>query len=99
MKCRILNQYRTDLGRKVWKEYAKGDRTWGTRYNLMAFSIRPDDKTTAVMASGQGGVNILLEIYETTIIYPTTTGERFECRVGGGTKQRLLSAAKTSALG
>lgn len=64
MKCRILNQYRTELGRRVWKEYAKGNRTWGTRHNLMAYSVRPDDKTTAVMASGAGGVNILLEIYE-----------------------------------
>lgn len=55
MKRKILNQYRTELGKKVWKDYARGDRTYGTRYNLMSYSVRPDYKTTAVMADGRGG--------------------------------------------
>lgn len=67
MKRKILNQYRTELGKKVWKDYANGDRTYGTRHNLMSYSVRPDYKTTAVMADGRGGVNILLEIYESEI--------------------------------
>ena len=61
-RTRILNQYRTEEGRKHWKEYAAGSREYGTRYNLMAFSCRADLKTTAVMAGGH--INHLLEMYE-----------------------------------
>lgn len=52
MRYNILNQYRTELGRKVWRQYSLGDRTYGTRHNLMSFSARPDNKTTTVMAGG-----------------------------------------------
>lgn len=62
MRCRILNQYRTELGRKVWGKYAKGERSYGTRHNLMSYSCRPDKKATSVMAGGQ--VNYLLIAYE-----------------------------------
>ena len=62
-RVRILNQYRTEEGRKHWKEYAAGSREYGTRYNLMAFSCRADLKTTAVMAGGH--INHLSEMYET----------------------------------
>lgn len=61
-RVRILNQYRTEEGRKHWAEYAAGERKYGTRYNLMSYSCRPDKKTTAVMAGGQ--INHLLEMYE-----------------------------------
>lgn len=62
MRRRILNQYRIELGRKVWGEYARGERAFGTRYNLMAFSVRPDAKTTSVMGGAQ--INFLIEMYE-----------------------------------
>ena len=62
MRSKILNQYRTELGRKVWGQYALGERKYGTRYNLMAFSCRPDFKTSSVMRGGQ--INYLLEMYE-----------------------------------
>lgn len=53
MRSKILNQYRTELGRKVWGQYACGERKYGTRHNLMAFSCRPDFKTSSVMRGGQ----------------------------------------------
>lgn len=62
MRRRILNQYRTELERKVWGEYATGERAYGTRYNLMAFPVRPDTKTTSVMGGAQ--INYLIEAYE-----------------------------------
>jgi hypothetical protein len=62
MRSKILNQYRTELGRKVWGQYACGERKYGTRHNLMAFSCRPDFKTSSVMRGGQ--INYLLEVYE-----------------------------------
>ena len=62
MRSKILNQYRTELGRKVWGQYACGERKYGTRHNLMAFSCRPDFKTSSVMSGGQ--INYLLEMYE-----------------------------------
>lgn len=61
-RVKILNQYRTEEGRKHWKEYSLGSRKYGTRHNLMSFSLRPDFKTTAVMAGAQ--INLLLEMYE-----------------------------------
>ena len=66
MRKIIFNQYRTELGRKVWGTYSRGDRTFGTRHNLMAHSARPDRKTTAVMACVGGGnqINLLVEIFE-----------------------------------
>ena len=61
----ILNQYRTEEGRKRWAEYARGIRTYGTRHNLMSHSARPDLKTTAVMAQGEGNqINLLIALYE-----------------------------------
>ena len=62
MRSKILNQYRTELGRKVWWQYALGERKYGTRDNLMAVSCRPDFKTSSVMSGGQ--INYLLEMYE-----------------------------------
>ena len=62
MRSKILNQYRTELGRKVWGQYALGERKYGTRHNLMAFSWRPDVKASDVMRGGQ--INYLLEVYE-----------------------------------
>ena len=56
MRSKILNQYRTELGKKVWCQYALGERKYGTRHNLMAFSCRPDFKTSSVM---RGGANQL----------------------------------------
>lgn len=61
MRSKILNQYRTELGRKVWEQYACGERKYGTRHNFMAFSYRPDFKTSSVM---RGQINYLLEMYE-----------------------------------
>ena len=54
MRSKILNQYRTELGKKVWCQYALGERKYGTRNNLMAFSCRPDFKTSSVMRGGGG---------------------------------------------
>lgn len=62
MRKRILNQYRTELGKKVWKEYSLGERKYGTRCTLLAYSCRPDAKTSSVMSGGQ--INYLLEVYE-----------------------------------
>lgn len=62
MRQRILNQYRTEQGRKVWRVYSKGERKYGTRSTLLAYSCRPDFKTSSVMSGGQ--VNYLLEVYE-----------------------------------
>lgn len=62
MRSKILNQYRAELGRKVWGQYACGERKYGTRHNLMTFSCRPDFKTSSVMRGGQ--INYLLEVYE-----------------------------------
>ena len=56
MRSKILNQYRTELGKKVLGQYACGERKYGTRHNLMAFSCRPDFKTSSVM---RGGANQL----------------------------------------
>ena len=61
-RTRILNQYRTEEGRKHWKEYAAGSRKYGTRHNLMSFSCRADKRAGPVMAGGQ--INYLIEMYE-----------------------------------
>lgn len=61
MNVRILNQYRTAEGRAHWAEYARGSRRYGTRHNLMAFSCRPDLKTSSVMVGAQ--INFLLCLF------------------------------------
>ena len=66
MRRRILNQYRTELGRRVWCEYARGERRYGTRNNLMSYSVRSDEKASSVMCGGR--INYLLEVYECSFI-------------------------------
>lgn len=68
----ILNQYRNEEGRLHWREYAAGSRRYGTRYNLMSYSCRPDLKTTAVMAGR--GINQVLEMYETAFLSDALQG-------------------------
>ena len=81
-RTRILNQYRTEEGRKHWKEYAAGSREYGTRYNLMAFSCRADLKTTAVMAGG--GISITYWKCMRRIVAYLTDGRKCSPAYRGG---------------
>ena len=81
-RVRILNQYRTEEGRKHWAEYAAGDRKYGTRYNLMSYSCRPDKKTTAVMAGGGKSITYWKCMRKITA-YLTRTGKGGETYRGG----------------